>query len=263
MLDHIVRSAFLLIFFAPALAAGVENPGENLKPLELTTELGDTVAGDTTFLNQEGEEVRIAELVARKPTILVPAYYTCPRLCGLLLTSVQELLEKLTLSLEEEYQVVTISFDPEDTPERARTQFEKFAAAMEGAGNWHFLSGEEEDIYPLMKSIGFKYFEDKGEFAHTAAIFILTAEGRISQYFTGLQFSPRDVRLALVEASSGQIGSALDQVLLYCYRFDPTKGKYTMAAFNVVRAGGAVALVFLVGLIFRLRMKERADRKGV
>ncbi len=261
MLLHIIRFGLLLAFLVPTAAIGVENPGENLKPLELSTQLGDPVSGDTTFLNQRGEEVQISKLVAQKPTILVPAYYTCPRLCGLLLTSVQELLQKLSLSLKEDYQVVTVSFDPEDTPERAKTQFEKFAAPFEGAENWHFLSGSEQDIFRLMKSIGFKYFEDKGEFAHTAAIFILTAEGQISQYFTGLQFPPRDVRLALVEASSGQIGSPLDQVLLYCYRFDPTKGKYTLAAFNVVRAGGAAALVFLVGLIVRLRMKERAEQE--
>ena len=258
-------STIFALLLCPAfvtLAVALEKPGENLKDVGLTTQNGTELDLSLAFVDLDGTSRPLSEYVSsEKPTILIPAYYDCPRLCGLLLDGVSKLLGKLNLTLGDEYRVVTVSFDPSDTPETALEVAEKFrgslGAEVGDVSEWLFLSGEQQNIVPLMTQLGFQYKEDMGEFAHTAAIFLLTPQGKISQHFAGISFPFRDVRLALVEASSGKIGTLLDQALLYCFRFDPTQGKYTWAAFNVMRAGGSATLLLLVGLIFWLRKGEK------
>lgn len=243
-------------------AFGLEEPGKALKEVGLTTERGTQLDTSVEFVDIDGQTRSLASYLSPdRPTIIVPAYYTCPRLCGLLLSGVKELLEKLNLSLGEDYRVVAVSFNPKDTPKSASKMRHRFVDSLpEKVGNpsgWSFLSGSEENIALLMSQLGFHYKKDKGEFAHTAAIFITTPQGLISQYYTGISFPYRDVRLSLVEAGKGEIGTVIDHVLLYCFRFDPTQGKYTWAAFNVMRAGGGLTLVLLAGLIFWLRKREK------
>ena len=251
-------------FFWASVSHGLEKPGENLKEVGLSTELGRVLDLSLEFKNENAEVHPLRSyLKSDKPNIIIPAYYDCPRLCGLLLEGVKELLPKLKLSLGDDYRVVTISFNPLDTPESAREVRAKFAdsltAEIGDRSEWLFLSGTQENIVPLMKQLGFHYKEDKGEFAHTAAIFVATPAGTISQYFGGISFPFRDVRLSLVEAGEGQIGTVLDQVLLYCFRFDPSEGKYTWAAFSVMRAGGGLTFLFLAGLILYLRRREKSS----
>jgi protein SCO1/2 len=171
----------------------------------------------------------------------------------------------MNLVLGEDYRVITVSFNPKDDAEDARRTADRFRKKLlPSVGNksgWIFLSGDQQNIVPLMKDLGFLYKEDKGEFAHTAAIFVLTPSGVISQHFTGISFPFRDVRLALVEASQGKVGTLLDQALLFCFRFDPSQGKYTWAAFNVVRAGAVITLLLIIGLFFSLRRREKISTK--
>ena len=245
-------------------AYGLEKPGEELKEVGLTTERGRKITRELTFVDAHGRKAPLSSfLLKHKPNIIIPAYYDCPRLCGLLLEGVRGLIDQdLGLKLGKDYNIVTVSFDPSDTSEQALREHQRFTEGWseKKLGNpkkWHFLTGKEGQINDLMMELGFHYQEDKGEFAHTAAIFALTPQGEISQYFADVRFSAKDVRLALVEAGRGSIGNIIDQALLFCFRFDPTKGKYTWAAFNMMRAGGGLTLCFLLGLFFWLRKKER------
>lgn len=242
----------------------LEKPGEELKEVGLTTVNGSELDLALEFVDEDGKSAPLSQfLSSEKPNILIPAYYDCPRLCGLLLSGVTELLNKLTLTLGVDYRVVTVSFNPQDTPKSARRVAKEFRgkllskAAREKGHEWKFLSGNEENIVPLMKALGFHFKEDKGEFAHVAAIFLLSPKGMISQHFAGISFPYRDVRLALVEASQGKIGTLLDHALLFCYRFDDLQGKYTWAAFGLVRTGAGMTLIALVLFIGLLRRQGR------
>jgi len=260
----------LLVYVIVALALSlsqvawcIEKQATELEEVGVTTKLGTQVDFSLRFVNENGESGTLREFVrADRPIVLVPAYYGCPRLCGLVLQGVQELLDRLTLTLGSDFQLITVSFDPSDTPalarERAQTVYQALKDPELARRNWRFLTGPQESIQPLMRQIGFNYKPDHGEFAHGAAIMILTPTGQISQYFTGIEYSPFDIRLALVEASKGGIGSPLDHIMLFCFRFDETRGKYTWAAYNLVRAGGLLTFLFLSGLLIALWRRERA-----
>lgn len=255
--------ALILIFdCSSGFLYGLEKPGEELTEVGINAPLGAVIDPNLVFFDSSGSKVTVQELLGRGvPTILVPGYYGCPRLCGLLFSGVKELINKLELELGSEYQVLTVSFDSTDTPKLAQKTEKKYLSGVRFStqvnGNWRFFVGDEVNTAELMRQIGFRFKRDGMEFAHTAAIIILTPQGQISQYFTGIEFSPWDVRMALIEAAHGSVGSALDHVFLFCFRFDQTKGKYTLAAFNVMKLGGAVTLLFLVLLIAGLYIKER------
>ena len=244
-------------------AVALEKPGEELNEVGLATELGAAIDTDLVFTDSSGKQVALADLVLKdRPTILVPAYYDCPMLCGLLLNGLTKLINSIDgLVLGDDYQIITVSFDHEETHQLAAERKTEWTGKFKGEGNakggWNFLVGSEENVKALMDQIGFYYKEDKEEFAHTAVIMLLTPEAKISQYFTGIRFPKWDVRLALIEASDGSIGSAIDHVLLYCFRFDPTKGKYTWVATGVMRAGGVLTLILLGGLLLFLWRKDK------
>lgn len=249
----------------PFLRAGfaLENPGEDLKKVGVNSTLGAKIDSNLVFTDSSGTNKSLEQILANQlPTIIVPAYYGCPRLCGLLLSGVRDLINKLELNLGSEYQVATVSFDSTDTVRAAEKTEKKYRSGLKFdqqlSSNWRFYVGDNHNVSEFMRQIGFNFKRDGSEFAHSAAIIILTPEGQISQYFTGIEFSPWDVRMALIEAAHGSVGSALDHVFLFCFRFDPTKGKYTLAAFNVMKLGGAITLLFLVLLITRMYIKERA-----
>lgn len=265
MFCRLLQAAALLMSCLFALGAqALEQPHEELQKASITTQLGTQVDLDREFRDESGNPITLRQAARDgRPFIVVPAYYHCPRLCGLILKGVKELLPQLGLVLGSDYRVLTISFDPEDTPKNAASRAAENRAGLEAAGDpvsgWKFLIGEQENIEAVMGQLGFHYLPDNGEFAHSAAIMILTPEGQISQYFTGISFSPRDVKLALVEAGRGSIGSAIDHFLLFCFQFDSTKGRYTWAAFNLVRAGSALVFLFLAGLIFVMLRRERSS----
>lgn len=243
----------------------LEKPGEELKEVGIDQKRGAWIDLDANFTTESGERKPLREILdPTKPAVLIPVYYGCMSLCGLALDGALDVFNQLTLILGEDYQIATVSFNVKDSPglakaasERIGKQFKDPALAQK---NWRFLVGEESSVMPLMDSIGFKFRPDGNDFAHASTLVLLTPEGQISQYFTGVVYPAFDLKLALIEASDGKVGTALDRALLYCFRFDPTQGKYIWFAFNIMRAGGAVTLLLLGGLIYGLWRRERRGR---
>lgn len=232
------------------------------KKIGFVTVLGSKIDGTLTFTDAEGKVVPLSSLMSPQiPTIILPVYYGCPRLCGLLMNGFVDLVKKMNLKMGSEYKVITVSFDPLETPDLAKGKSNSVYAEVgredANASNWHFLVGAELAIKTLMEQIGFRYQKDGDEYAHSSGFIILTPHGEISQYFTGIEFSPWDVRLSLIEASQGSIGSAIDHVLLFCYRFDPSKGKYTWAAFNFLRSGVLASVLLCIGVVYMYSRRAR------
>jgi protein SCO1/2 len=243
----------LLISFNISLA--IEKPDEELKDVGLNTKLGTQVDLNLVFTTSDGQEKPLKEIIAgNKPILLTPVYYDCPRLCGLLLTGATTLFNQLNLKMGDDYEVLTVSFNPDETSELAKKRESEYKMKLNrpdsNPAGWHFLTGKKENISVLMQQIGFKYAKDGNEYAHTAAIIVLTAKGEISQYFTGIEFSPWDSKLSIIEASQGKMGSVIDHILLFCFRYDHLQGKYTWAVFNLVRVVGASSIVVLLAVVF-------------
>jgi protein SCO1/2 len=247
----------------------IERPGEVLdKDVGVFTELGTKVDLSRQFTNVHGETRSLQDFAAPgKPILIAPVYYKCPRLCGLLLDGVYNLLNEIPLQLSTDFSVLVVGFDPQETAADAVKVMNKFNAKLIGdpatrTAAIHYLVGGEEQVRGLMGELGFKYMRDGEDFAHSAALMILTPTGEISQYFTGIMFSPWDVRLALVEASKGGIGTAVDHLLLYCFRFDPLQGKYTWAVVGLLRIGGALTLIGLAAVYFFFARRRRQECGG-
>lgn len=251
---------------APALS--IESPEAVIaKDVGVFTKLGTTVDLNLRFTDSQGKGVSLRELNTQgRPLLVVPVYYRCPRLCGLVMDGLTTALNALPIKVGKDFAVVAVSINPEETPKEAQESADKFFARLSGVdpqvrSGWHFLTGAETSIQPLMSALGFGYLKDGVDYAHSAAFMILTPEGKISQYFTGIEYSPFDLRLALIEASTGAVGSALDHFLLYCFRFDPLQGKYTWAVVKVLRIGGLLTLLAL-GVMYYLMYSRRSRRKG-
>jgi protein SCO1/2 len=223
---------------------------------------------DLPFRDETGRDVRFKDYFGKKPVVLAFVYYSCPMLCNQVEQGVVGTLKMLSFNAGSEYEVVFVSFDPRETPEMAA---QKKEAAMsrygrrETAAGWHFLTGSKESIDTLTKGANFRFsFDEKTNlFAHASGILLLTPDGRISRYFFGVEYPPRDVRLGLIDASSGKIGTPVDHVLLFCYQYDPTAAKYSANILRIIRAGGVLTLfcIVLFYVIFR-RREARAARPG-
>ena len=202
-----------------------------------------------------------------KPVILALVYYTCPMLCNMVLNGVESTLKAISLDPGKDFEVLAVSFDPRDTPEIAmakRNGYLQRYRRPNTANGWHFLTGDEADIKALTDAVGFRYKLDPktGQYAHASSIMILTPQGRISRYFYGVEYAPRDVRLGLVEASQNKIGNPVDQILLFCYHYDPATGKYGAIAMNMVRFGGAIFVLISGGFLFLAWRRDwRRDRQ--
>ncbi len=268
-----IRTAFFLGCLISALFFGrltpahaLEQPGQVLdKEVGIFTQLGARVDLSREFTDVSGQTKPLRDFATPgKPILIAPVYYKCPRLCGLLLNGVYDLLNVLALKLSEDYSVLVVGFDPTETPQDARKVMDKFNARLVGevgrrSDGIHYLMGSERNVKALMSELGFKFAKDGEDFAHSAAVMILTSTGDISQYFTGIMFPEWDVRLSLIEASKGVIGTAIDHFLLYCFRFDSLKGRYTWAVVGLLRVGGALTLIGL-GVVYFLYCRRH---KGV
>ena len=225
-----------------------------LKQANFDQRLNQQVPLNLTFRDESGREVRLQQYFGTKPVILSLVYYQCPMLCSQVVNGMTQVFSDLKFNVGRDFQVVTVSFDPHDTPDEAAAEKQltiKRYGRPGAAAGWHFLTGEESSIRPLADAVGFHYAWDPQlhQFAHAAGIVLLTPQGRVAQYYFGIEYPPRDVRLGLVEASHNQIGSVVDQVLLYCYHYDPAKGKYGAVAFTAMRIGGLLTMVLLGGFI--------------
>ena len=219
---------------------------------------------DLEFRNASGEAVRLGDYFDNdQPVIVTPVYYRCPMLCGLELNGLVRCLRAMELSAGTDFQIVTFSIDPTETPSLAAQKKKSMLSTYARPGadeGWHFLTGDERNVRALCDALGFKtvYDEETGQYAHAAGIMVATPEGRLARYFYGVEFPPGDLRLALVEASENRIGGLADQVILYCYLYDPTTGKYGLAIMNLVRVGGILTFAALAIFITRMLWRERA-----
>lgn len=227
--------------------------------------LGNKVNLSLKFNNSAGEEVELGSFFKEnQAVILVPGYFKCLRLCGEVFNGVSRLISELEFNLGGKYRVITVSFDESDNSELAKekekTLYNRLADEKRVLGGWKFLTGKEQAISELMSQIGFQYKKEGKDFAHGASIFVLTPEGILSQYFAGVQFDAFDVKLAILESAGGKIGNFVDQVLVYCFRFDPTKGKYTWFVIGSLRVVGLLTILLFGGLLIILWRREKIDK---
>jgi len=253
----------ILLLAAGALAETSSTPPQLPGKVGIDQNLNAQLPLDTMFRDETGRVVRLRDVVnGTRPVLLVFMYYRCPMLCSMVMEGVVSTLTELTFNAGKEYDVVTISIDPRDTPADAAAKKEKYVkryGRLETAGGWHFLTGPESAIRKVADVAGFHYAYDPhlDQFAHATALMVVTPQGRMSRYLYGFEYKPRDVRLALVEASSNRIGNAVDQILLLCYHYEPATGKYSRSAMNVMRAGGVATVAGLAGFIFVMIRRER------
>jgi protein SCO1/2 len=224
-----------------------------LKDVSIDQKLNSSIPLNLVFRDEHGKSVELGQYFGRKPVILTLVYYTCPMLCTQVLNGLDRALKEIPMSIGKDFNVVTVSIDPTDKPVLAESKQALYAGmygrpgAMQG---WHFLTGDEPEIKQLAGAVGFRYAydPDSKQFAHAAGIMLLTPQGKISRYFYGVQYPERDLRLGLVEASQGKIGSPVDRVLLFCYHYDPHTGKYGLLISRVIQLAGI--LTVLIGGIF-------------
>jgi protein SCO1 len=250
-------------------AAAAERPAV-LRQVAFEQRIGAALPLDVTLRDEAGRTVRLGDYFGARPVLLVPAYYECPMLCTLVLNGVTSTLRTLAFDVGEEFTVVTFSFNPRETPALAAAKKATHLAQYRRLGaeaGWHFLTGDEDQLRRLTEAIGFRYVwdPDQQQYAHAAGIVVATPDGHLSHYLYGVEFAPRDLRLALVEASAGKIGSAVDALLLFCFHYDATTGRYSAVAMNTVRAGGALTLLLLavgIGVMLRRDAGRRAAAGG-
>jgi protein SCO1/2 len=219
---------------------------------------------ETQFKDETGKTVALGDYFGRKPVALAFVYYQCPMLCSQTMNGVSMALKVIPHTPGEDFEVVFISFDPRDTPEAANAKKRAHLSHWETqstADGWHFLTGDEAAIRQVTSAAGFTYQWDEktGQFAHVSGLLTATPDGRLSRYFYGVEYSPKDLRLALVESADGKIGSPIEELLLYCYQYDPTTGQYGLVVMNLVRLGGLVTVAALAGFVFLMR---RRDSRG-
>lgn len=275
---HSLSCALVSLALASALASaqtmsnGIMGPPSNARPPRLENvgidqHLDAQIPPNLTFVDDAGHSVMLGEYFGKKPLILNLVYYNCTMLCGEELAGLTSAMKLVKFDLGKEFEVVTVSFDPRETPDIAAAKKKDFVSRYGRPGaaeGWHFLTGSADSINALAKAVGFKYQYDPktNQYAHATAIMIVTPQGHISRYLYGVDFPPKDVRLGLVEASQQKIGNPVDQVLLYCYHYDPATGKYGAVVNNILRLGGGVTIVLLGGLLLILfRLDKSASRR--
>jgi protein SCO1 len=247
---------------------GVLSPPANTRPPRLQNvgieqHLDAQVPADLVFRDETGKTVKLGDYFGHKPLILNLVYYNCTMLCGEALAGLSSAMRLIKFDVGNEFDVITVSFDPRETPEMAaakKIDYVKRYGRASAAAGWHFLTGQPDSINALTKAVGFQYQYDEksNQYAHATAIMVLTPEGRISRYFYGVDFPPKDLRMGLVEASQGKIGNAVDAVLLYCYHYNPETGKYGALVGNILRLAAGATILLLGGLIFILWRLDRA-----
>jgi protein SCO1 len=232
---------------------------QQLQEVTFQQRLNDSLPLDASFRDEHGRAVRLGDyFTSGKPVLLAFVYLQCPMLCTQVMNGISSALKAVPFTPGKDFDVVLISFDPRDTP---ATAAEKKQAHMDywdahaTANAWHFLTGDDAQIKRVTAAAGFNYRWDEatGQFAHVSGVLLVTPDGRLSRYFYGVEYSPKELRMGLVESSEGKIGSAIDELLLFCYHYDPAAGQYGVVVMNLVRLGGVLTLVFLAGFIYLMR----------
>ena len=257
--------AIAIVCFAVIAFSGSIDADDSLPPMlqeiGIDQRLNQQIPSELEFRDESGSNVTLKKYFnGNKPLVLTLVYYECPMLCTEVLNGLLKTLNVMNLEVGSDFDVLTASFDPGETPQLAAGKKAAYVKAYKRKGaeqGWHFLTGTQTPIEKLTKATGFRYtYDPKSDlFAHGAAIIVLTPHGKISHYFYGVEFSARDLRLALVEASKGKIGTVTDQILLFCFHYDPSTGKYSAYALNFVRLGGIITIICLGIFIVRNRLK--------
>ncbi|MFN3412976.1 MAG: SCO family protein [Thermoanaerobaculum sp.] len=262
-----MRVVFLAVLtLALAFPVGAQRAEPLPKELEgvgIEERPGAQVPLDAVFLDENGRDVRLAELLNGKPTILTLVYYRCPMLCGLVLQGVLEGLKGLPATVGDEFNVVTISIDPLETPTLAKLKKQTYLAEYGRSGaasGWHFLTGKQDQIQRVANSVGFfyKWNEERQEYAHGAGIFVLTPQGKVARTLYGVLFEPKTLKLALSEAREGK-SSLGEKIILYCFHYDANEGRYVVAASRIMRAGGTLTALTLGGWLFVSWRRSRRE----
>ena len=245
--------------FGQGMTSGIMSPPANVRPpglknVGIRQNLNQQIPPDLAFTDDLGRPVHLADYFGKRPLILNLVYYNCPMLCGEVLSGLEHSLRMMKFDVGKEFDVITVSFDPNETPEMAAKKKSEFLKRYNRAGGeqgWHFLVGKPDAINTLTQVAGFDYQYDEKtkQFAHATAIMILTPQGKIAQYYYGVEYPPKDLRLGLVEAGAGKIGNMVDQMLLYCYHYDPEQGKYSATILRVLRLAGIATMLFLGTII--------------
>lgn len=255
-----------------AMSKGILSPPANVRPpylenVGIEQRLDSQVPPNLAFVDDTGHTVKLGDYFGKKPLILNLVYYNCTMLCGEVLAGLTGAMKLVKFNVGNEYDVLTVSFDPRETPAMAaakKSEYMKRYGRPNAAAGWHFLTGSAESINALTKAVGFQYQYDAAhnQYAHATAIMVLTPQGRISRYFYGVDFPPKDLRMGLVEASQGKIGNPIDEVLLYCYHYDPATGKYGAVVNHMLKLGGVLTILLVGGLLLILfRLDRTAQRR--
>ena len=267
---RILASGFVLVVMTlpglgQSMTQGIMSPPANVRPpglknVGIEQHLDEQIPPELTFRDETGRSVRLGDYFGKKPVILNLVYYRCPMLCGEVLSGLESALRVLKFDVGKEFDVLTVSFDPRETPAMAtkkKAEFLKRYGRPIAADGWHFLTGPQISIDALTKAAGFQYQYDPktGQFAHSTAIMVLTPEGKIAQYYYGVEYAPKDLRLGLIQASENKIGTLADQVLLYCYHYDPATGKYGAIIARVLQLSG-LATVLLLGVLMTVLIRH-------
>jgi protein SCO1 len=257
---------------AHAQAAPKLQPGENvpnktpdiLEQVGIDQHLNQQIPLDLVFNDETGRPVQLRQYFGSKPVILALVYFQCPMLCSQVQNNLTGALNGIArFNVGRDFNVLTVSFDPRDTPESAAAAKKTYLSRYRRAGaeqGWHFLTGRKDQIDALAGAVGFRYAWDQesNQFAHGSGIMLLTPDGRLAQYYYGIEYAPRDIQLGLIEASRGKIGNLADQVLLYCFHYDPTRGKYGAAIFNILRISAAATVLLLGGFMVIMFRRDMA-----
>ena len=262
----------LALLALPAVAAAQLGPKpppmavgqpDILQEIGWDQKLGDKIPLDLAFKDETGREVVLGDYFGDKPVVLSLVYYECPMLCTISLNGLARALEVLSFVPGQEFEVLTVSFDANEGTDLAAAKKRAYMASYEkseqGAAGWHFLTGDETSVEALTRATGFRFAwdEETEQFAHPAGILVAAPDGTISHYLFGVEYAPQDLRLALVASGEGKVGSAVDQVLLYCFQYDPKTGRYSASILNIVRIAGLVTLLAMAGLILTITRRRR------
>jgi protein SCO1 len=270
-----IATVLLLAAFAGSAQMIPDNVGQSSKGLPpalvnvgFDPQLNAQLPLDVTFNDENGHPVLLRDYFGQKPVVLTFVYFTCPMLCSQVEQSLVGTLKMISFNPGKDYEVVLISMDPSDTPDEALKKkheaLSRFARPSTEAG-WHFLTGKKESIDEVAKAAAFRYSYDPQTkmFGHASGILLLTPDGRISRYFFGVEYPPSNVRLGLVDASAGKIGTAVDHILLFCYQYDPTKARYSATILTVIRMGGVATLFCMaIGFVIFRRRDHRSTAAG-
>lgn len=265
--------AALLGLAAQVVCAQAYPPQESTTPADVTPgqldrvdmdyHLGAQVSPDLVFTNSQGQRVKLGDYFdGERPVILQLGYYQCPMLCGLVFQGIHKAVGEMDFTPGDEYRIITVSIDPAEQPSLAKMKKQTLVENLAGGADWHFMVGESHMIEQLADEIGFgfKWVRELQQFAHPAVIMILSPDGKITRYLSGVTYDPRTLRLSLVEASEGKIGSLVDQFLLTCLHYDPSLGTYSATAMGIMRIGGAVTIAVLLIVIGGFLWRERRRR---